>query len=139
MPYLAFRTRESAKVQKFITALVPHPPEGTNQLPSIELLTATNALGVRIQDGNNMTDVYLNLQADGRRMHLNSNNTIAGWDTDAYLLAWTRPAASGDEVAAVNRIFVGCGSYLRRQDRVYLDSLSKVFSVWRPAPRNQAA
>lgn len=139
IPYLAFRTRENAKVQKFITALVLHTPGNANALPTLEPLTAKDALGVRVRSGNNITDVYLNLQADGRRMHLNSNNTIAGWETDAYLLAWTRPAGSGDEASGVNRIFVASGSYLRRAGMVYLNSLTKVFRVWRPAPRKGIA
>ncbi|HEX4810230.1 MAG TPA: heparinase II/III family protein [Bryobacteraceae bacterium] len=130
-PYLAFRTREAARVQKFITAIIPHG-QGAGTLPVINLLSATDAIGARIENGNQVTDVYLNLQADGRRMHVNSNNTIAGWETDAYLLAWTRPSDRIDDPAAVTRFFVSCGSYLRRDGKVHLDSLSKVFAVWEP-------
>ena len=71
-------------------------------------------------------------------MHLNTNNRIAGWDTDAYLIAWTRPAARMDDPGAVSRFFVSCGSYVRREDRVYLDSLSKVDAVWKPGKSGTA-
>jgi hypothetical protein len=132
MPYLAFRTSESVRVQKFIIAIIPYGDAGAGDLPTIQSLAGNDALGVRVQRGNAITDVYLNLQADGRRMHLNSNNTIAGWDTDAYLLAWTRPGEHLDDPAAITRFFVSCGSYVRREGKVYLDSLSKVFAVWEP-------
>jgi hypothetical protein len=138
IPYYVFRTRESTQVQKFITAITPHSPQG-GTLPVIQPLSGTDAVGVRIQNGNQVTDVYLNLQADGRRMHLNSNNTIDGWETDAYLLAWTRPSDRPDDPSAVTRFFVSCGSYVRREGKAYLDSLSKVFAVWEPGkpPRSQ--
>jgi hypothetical protein len=75
--------------------------------------------------------VYLNLRADGRKMHRNSCNTINGWETDAYLFAVTRPidADPGDADKA-QRYFVACGSYLRRDGKVVLDSLSKVYAVF---------
>ncbi len=130
IPYLAFRTREKARVQKFLTAVIPETPGGQPS-PEVELVEAQNSLGVRITNGNGLTDVYLNLEADGRRMHLNSNNTIAGWETDAYLLAFSRPQQNGDDPAAVTRFFVSGASYLRRGGRVYLDSLTKVDRVWR--------
>ena len=80
-----------------------------------------------------LTDVYLNLQADGRKMHRNSCNVIDGWETDAYIFAVTRP--KGTEKAdtdSVVRYFVACGSYLRRDGKVVLDSLSKVYKVFGP-------
>jgi len=130
IPYFAFRTRRPARVQKFIIAIVPHPRQPGDEIPSLQLLQGSDALGIRIQRAKSVTDVYLNLQADGRRMHVNSNNTIAGWETDAYLLAWTRPTADSDDPAAVIRFFVACGSYLRRSGKVYLDSLSKRSLAW---------
>jgi hypothetical protein len=131
VPYLAFRTRQSARVQKFVTAIVLHSP-ADGSLPEVQPLSAKDSIGARIETASTVTDVYLNLQADGRRMHLNSNNNIDGWETDAYLLACTRPAGGSADQNAVNRFFVACGSYLRRQGRVYLDSLTKIDAVWRP-------
>ena len=99
----------------------------------IELLKANEAIGVRLSEGEMVTDVYLNLRADGRKMHRNSCNIIDGWDTDAYMFAVTRPkGADKDDPDSVVRYFVACGSYLRRDGRVLLNSLSKVYTVFVP-------
>ena len=99
----------------------------------IERLTANDAIGVRLSEGELVTDVYLNLRADGRKMHRNSCNIIDGWDTDAYMFAVTRPkGADKHDPDSVVRYFVACGSYLRRDDKVMLDSLSKVYTVFVP-------
>ncbi len=129
--YLALSAKEDTREAKFVTAVLPLPQSGEHSLPKLERLEGGNMLGVRINDGRAITEVYLNLQADGRRMHRNSNNIIDGWDTDAYLLALTRPADSdAADIGSVNRYFVACGSYLRRSGAVVLDSLSKVYAVF---------
>ena len=87
-------------------------------------------LGVRISRNKKVTQVFLNLRADGRRMHRNSNKLIHGWDTDAYLFGTTRPAGSPDDPDSSTRCFVICGSYLRKNGKVVLDSLSKVYSAF---------
>lgn len=135
--YLAFSPAVSSREQKFVVAIVPYPNE-RSALPSVESLHGPEVMGARIRHGREITSVYLNLQADGRRMHVNTNNIIEGWDTDAYLLATTRPVdADPADPDAVTRFFVSCGSYVRRNDRVLLDSLSKVDAVWRPAPKTE--
>jgi hypothetical protein len=69
--------------------------------------------------------------ADGRRMHRNSNNIIDGWDTDAYLIALTRPAdVTATDPDTLTRCFVASGSYLRKDGKVLLQSLSKVYTVF---------
>ncbi|MGH7944635.1 MAG: heparinase II/III family protein [Opitutaceae bacterium] len=131
--YLAFATAAAALEQKFIVAIVPQPADGSPLAPKLELLREPLALGVRVRHGNTITDVYLNLQADGRRMHLNSNNTIAGWETDAYLFAVTRPAASAAATPEnVTRYFVSAASYLRKDGQTVLHSLSKLEAVFQP-------
>jgi hypothetical protein len=90
-------------------------------------------IGVRIRNEETVTDIFVNLRADGRKMHRNSCNVIDGWETDAYLFAVTRaPDAGRSDVDAVARYCVACGSYLRRNDTVILDSLSKVYCVFAP-------
>jgi len=124
--YLSLSTTAASREQKFIVAIVPQPPDSAAPRPTVELLREPDALGVRVRSAGQITEVYLNLQADGRRMHLNSNNTIAGWETDAYLFALTRPAGSAAATPAnVTRYFVSAGSYLRRDGQVVLHSLSK--------------
>ncbi len=129
-PYLALTPRDTAREAKFITALVPMPKESSQLLPQVETLHAENAIGVRIRNDKTVTEVWLNLMADGRRMHRNSNNVIDGWDTDACLLALTRPADTSGNPDSLSRCFVGCGSYLRKDGKVVLQSLSKVYTVF---------
>ena len=118
---------------KFITAILPVPNNGTTSLPLLERLTDREAIGVRIRGDKAVTDIYLNLRADGRKMHRNSCNTIDGWETDAYLFAFTRPVGSDrGDLDAAQRYFIACGSYLRKNGKVVLDSLSKVYTVFTP-------
>ena len=100
-------------------------------MPRLETLKGNEMIGVRIYEDKMITDVYLNLRADGRKMHRNSCNVINGWETDAYLLAITRPTGTdeNDPDSAV-RYFVACGSYLRKNGKVVLNSLSKVYTVF---------
>jgi hypothetical protein len=136
--YLKLSTPANTREQKFIVAIVPRPNGVATFLPTVELLQERNALGARVTNKHKITDVYLNLQSDGRRMHVNSNNTINGWETDAYLLAMTRPAGPAADIKNVTRYFVvGC-SYLRRNGQSALDSLSKVTAVFQPGKNVEA-
>ena len=127
--YLALSPNEETRQQKFITAILP--VNRNRKPPALELLQQDEAIGVRISADGVITDVWLNLRADGRKMHRNSCNTIAGWETDAYLFAVTRPKGSGsDDPDAAMRYFVACGSYLRKDGKVVLDSLSKLYTVF---------
>jgi hypothetical protein len=129
--YLALTPPGTLREAKFVVAVVPMPNGQHAAMPGIEPMTAANALGVRLRDGRTVTDVWLNLMADGRRMHRNSNNIIDGWDTDAYLFALTRPVdADGSDPDSLTRCFVACGSYLRKDGKVMLHSLSKVNAVF---------
>ena len=129
--YLAFATAAAAREQKFIVAVVPQPADGGGPAPTVELLRGEDFLGVRVRSAQHITDVYLNLRADGRRMHFNSNHTIEGWETDAYLLALTRPAPSATATPEnVTRYFVSAGSYLRRDGQVVLHAVSKANAIF---------
>ena len=127
--YLALTPDEETRQQKFITAILP--VYSNRKPPALELLQQDEAIGVRIIADAEITDVWLNLRADGRKMHRNSCNTIAGWETDAYLFAVTRPKGSAaDDPDAATRYFVACGSYLRTDGKVVLDSLSKFYTAF---------
>jgi oligo-alginate lyase len=103
---------------------------GRSNLPVIEKFEGTNYLGLRITQNGQVTEVYLNLLADGRLMHRNANATIQGWETDAYLTALTFPeGANRQDVTQMTSFFVSNGSYLRRNGTPLLSSLSKVFMV----------
>jgi len=128
--YLSFSPSEETRRANFITAIIPLK-QGKEDLPRLERLEGPEMIGVRVLEGGMITEVYLNLRADGRRMHVNSNNIIAGWETDAYLLAVTRPEEShADNPDSAASYFVACGSYLRRNGSVVLDSLSKVYAAF---------
>lgn len=131
--YLAFSPEKTERENKFITAVLPLDPDEQKPTVQIERLKENDAIGVRLSEGEMITDVYLNLRADGRKMHRNSCNVIDNWDTDAYIFAITRPkGAEKNDPDSVVRYFVACGSYLRKNGKLVLDSLSKVYTVFVP-------
>ena len=131
--YYAFAPAESTRRTKFITAILLVGEDDQVDLPQLERLEGTNFIGVRVRQGGTTTDVYLNLLADGRVKHRNSNISIHGWQTDAYLVAFTSPDGRDmTDPNALSRCFVAHGSYLRRDGAVLLDSLSKVFLTVEP-------
>jgi len=136
--YLAFSPEAAARQNKFVTAVLPLGPGDKEPTVHIERLRDNEAIGVRLSEAEVVTEVYLNLRADGRTMHRNSCNVIDGWETDAYLFAVTRPKrVKTDDPDAVVRYFVACGSYLRKDGRAVLDSLSKVYAVFTPGKKTQ--
>jgi len=136
--YLALTPEQTTREEKFITAVFPLEPGNDKPAVQIERLKANEAIGVRVGQGNMLTDIYLNLRADGRKIHRNSCNVIDGWDTDAYIFAVTRPKdADQNDPDSVVRYFVACGSYLRKNGKVVLDSLSKVDAVFVPGRQTQ--
>ncbi|MVM35993.1 DUF4962 domain-containing protein [Spirosoma sp. HMF4905] len=101
---------------------------GRSNLPVIEKFEGTNYLGVRITQNGQIAEIYINLLADGRLMHRNANATINGWETDAYISAITFPQnADRQDASQISSVFISNGSYLRRNGKPLLSSLSKVF------------
>lgn len=122
VPYWAIIPPGEARVMKFIVAIILNP----ERPPKVERLETARAIGVRITNDKDVeTEVWLNLQADGRMRHRNSNNILGEWDTDAYLLAVTKRKGE----ARPARIFVANGSWLRNENEVALDSLTKTFAI----------
>ncbi len=126
MRYVAFAPTELSRRTKFINAIIPIKP-GNGALPVIERLVATNMIGLSIAQNGTVTELWLNLLADGSVRHRNANLVYNGWETDAYLTALTWPAGANRNDPAASRVFVVDGSYLRREGKVVLDSLSKVY------------
>jgi hypothetical protein len=128
--YFSIQYPEEVKQTKFVTAIILKDSVNDNNIPEIERIEAKDYLGVRIRQDGKVTEVYLNLLADGRKMHLNSCNNINGWDTDAYLLAFTwaenRNTGKPEEI---QDLFVGYGSYVRKEDKVIYESLSKLSGI----------
>lgn len=123
-PYLRLQAPGVTDRTKFVVALTPN---GASPAPKIERFETKDYLLVKIHQKGEVTEVYFNLLADGRVRHRNANATLGGWETDAYILALTYPEGGGPE--RPRRWFVADGSYLRRDGKVELDSLSKAFVV----------
>jgi hypothetical protein len=125
--YYAFQPTELSRRTKFITALLP-VQEG-RPLPRIERLKGLDYIGFRVHQNGTVTDIYMNLLADGSIRHRNANLVMSnGWETDSYLLGLTYPeGANPSDPDAIARYMFVDGSYLRREDKVVFDSLSKVY------------
>ncbi len=123
-PYLRLQAPGVTDRTKFVVALTPN---GSSPAPKIERVETKDYLLVRIHQKGEVTEVYFNLLADGRIRHRNANATLGGWETDAYILTLTYPEGGGPQNP--KRWFVADGSYLRRDGKVELDSLSKAFVV----------
>lgn len=101
---------------------------GRSNLPVIGKFEGTNYLGIRITQKGVTTEVYLNLLADGRLMHRNASIQMNGWETDAYLTALSFPEGTAPrDASGLSSVFTANGSYLRRNGKVLLSSLSKVY------------
>lgn len=147
--YYSFMPPFKAQQTKFITAVLllddkNKPLEGSglgrgmavdkemrSNLPKIERLEGKDMIGVRITENGEVTDIFVNLLADGRLMHRNSHNVIEGWETDAYILGFSYK--EGKTAEQFDRFFTANGSYARKSDNVILSSLSKVFMLAEPA------
>lgn len=73
-----------------------------------------NSYGCEIMKNGKRYFIAYNYEADGRRMHVNSINTMNGYETDAYLLA-------GKE----GEVTVIYGSYLRKEGKSLFESFTK--------------
>ncbi|GAB4003974.1 hypothetical protein GCM10028808_00690 [Spirosoma migulaei] len=111
---------------------------GRSNLPVIEKFEGTNYIGIRITQNGQVTEVYINLLADGRLMHRNANATMSRatgtperdctWETDAYISAVTFPEGTNQQdPSKLTSFFISNGSYLRQNGKPLLNSLSKVF------------
>ena len=127
MPYAAFLPTELMRRTKFITAIMP-VQDGDWKPPTIERLQTLDMIGLRITQHGQVSELWLNLLADGRIRHRSANLIYNGWETDAYLTVQTWPkGADRNDPDAAKRLMIINGSYLRRDGKLVLDSLSKVY------------
>jgi hypothetical protein len=124
--YYSIAYPEEVRQTKFITAIILKDSINDKNIPEIERFKGDDMLGVRIKQNGKVTEVFLNLQADGRLMHLNSIKTFNGYTTDAYLTALTYSENKPDELSDY---FIGYGSFLRKEQNVLYNSLSKLFLI----------
>ena len=116
-PYISIADPEAKRIGQFIHLI---KPDGGTPV-SAEHLACTDAIGVRLTRGDSITDVFYNLEADGRCMHINSNNCLDGWETDAYILVIRRYQGRPAQYMMIY------GSYLRRDGHICYDSYTKDF------------
>ena len=115
--YLSLSTKEKTREHLLIHSLELDPEDAPARFTR---LSSPNAEGLRMERNGLTREVWFNRQADGHVMHDNSNNLIAGFDTDAYLLLVTR-----DPREKTERVFAAAASFLRREGKVYAESFAK--------------
>ncbi|MDF9799334.1 hypothetical protein OKW21_004597 [Catalinimonas alkaloidigena] len=125
-PYWSISPAEETQRTKFITAILLKTDDNQDQLPEIERFQGDNFIGVSITQDNETTELYFNLKADGRLKHRNSVNDMNGWETDAYLTVLKfDEGADKSNPDHLKEVFIGHGSYLRRDSQVLMHALSK--------------
>lgn len=121
-----------AQSVKFITAIILKDSPASKNIPQVTRLKGDDLQGVRIAKGDKITDVYLNTRADGHIMHRNSCTNVNGWDTDAYLLAFSYKKGTDPAVSKnILEWFIGYGSYVRNANESIFDSYTKKYKVIR--------
>ncbi|MFB6341625.1 heparinase II/III family protein [Saccharicrinis sp. FJH62] len=111
---------------KLINAIILKDNTNKDNLPLLERFEGKNFLGVRITQNGQITEVYLNLLADGRIKHRNSVIDMNGWSTDTYLLAVSYKQNEKEcTTENIDDLFMAHGSYLRRDYKVLAHALSK--------------
>ncbi|MCM1451172.1 MAG: heparinase II/III-family protein [Clostridium sp.] len=128
--YYTVRDPRKRNEQKFVTAIML--PDSCGKRARVTRLEVIDGYGVRIDDGINVTDVYLNSRADGHIMHRNSCHTLGQFDTDAYILAYSYPAHGENASPEINRYFMAYGSYVRESESnsPIFDSFTKQTKIW---------
>ncbi len=117
VPYIVVSTVDKRRDHLLIDTIeLDGPSDGA----AYERLVSDNAEGLRVTTGQTVRDFIFNRYADGHVMHDNTNNTLGGYDTDAYMIVVTRDVSSGEE-----RVLVVCGSYLRRDGESLFESFAK--------------
>lgn len=128
--YYTINYPEAVKQTKFITAIILKDSVDDTNLPAIERLHSETMNGLRITQNGQVTELYLNLLADGRIMHLNSVNVFNHWETDAYLTGITYPeGTTAITPEKITSYFIAYGSYLRYGNNTVYNSLSKLYML----------
>jgi oligo-alginate lyase len=118
------------KQTKFITAILLKDSVTDKGLPTIERLQAVDMNGLKITYKGKVTELYLNLLADGHLMHRNSVNSFHGFETDAYLTAFSYPEKDKEPTLQnISDYFMVYGSFLRKDTFNVFSALSKVNMV----------
>ena len=124
--YYSFEPPGNTNQTTFVMAIILKEPGKPD--PVIERFQGQNLEGLRITQNGTVSEIFVNLLAEGRIRHRNANIIAEGWETDAYLTTMIFPEnADRTKQQNLTDLFVADGSYLRRDGSVIFDSLSKVF------------
>ena len=85
------------------------------------LIQSADCIGTEFMRGGVKIEMYYNLRSDGRNMHVNTNNKLGGYDTDAYILI------KAAEERKTPRYLLVYGSYLRKDGASLYESYAKKF------------
>jgi len=121
MPYAELSTLKKDRTHLLITTIELDHDEKPF---SFRLLEGKNATGLLIEDERTSREIWFNHMADGHVMHDNSNNIIAGYDTDAYMLMLMHNKADNKETA-----LCVCTSYLRKEKSLYSSFIKKTTEI----------
>ena len=125
-PYWSISHFEKTARTKFVSAIILETEENEKNLPVITKDEGKDYLKISITQKGFTSVVYFNLLADGRLKHRNSLINIEGWETDAYLTVLKfKEGADTTNYNNIEELFIGHGSYLRRDGQVLMHSLSK--------------
>jgi len=117
-PYFVISSEGKVQTQQFFNVFLLNDAA---KRVKIEKITGANYLGFRLTDGSLATEVYYNMESDGRRMHVNSNNNVNGYETDTYILA------AEYEHGIPRRYLLVYGSYLRKDGISHYESFKKEY------------
>ena len=115
-PYLYLSDERIERMHLLIHTLELDPKKST----VITRIETDDATGILIADGNLQREIWYNHRANGNVMHDNSQNTVGGYDTDAYMLMITR-----DNRIHTERVFAVCASFLRKDGNVFISEFKK--------------
>ena len=123
--YYTISDPQKRNEEKFVTAIIL--PDANGKRPDVTRVEMIDGCGVRIEDGEMVTDVFINKRADGHIMHRNSCHTLGAFDTDAYILAYSYHKDCEPECKDISRCLIVYGSYLRDHTggKSLLDSYTK--------------
>lgn len=117
MPYLSL-SDEMIERKHLLIHTLELDPESRDT--AFEKLESEDATGLRVVYGDTEREIWYNHRADGHVMHDNSQNTLGGFDTDAYILMITR-----DRREHTERAFCVNASFLRKNGKVFLSEYAK--------------
>lgn len=121
--YWSLKMPQTVNKVKGVTAIILKDSVNQKILPEMERIEGKDWIGVRVKNNGKITDIFINQQADGRLMHLNSWIYPDGWETDAYMLAVSYP--EGKTAREAEDIFICHGSKLKRDGKLWFSSLAK--------------